>query len=173
MSDKKAKTMDLKGNEYAKVPERLKLFREDCPKGSITTEPMFQPDGTLVFKATIVKDKTDAGSAEATGHALGDTTKEKSFEKLETIAIGRALAVLGYLASGEIASSEEMTEFMEYQHQQREQAINETLENIYASQTLDELKKVFLDSKLFNEKRIVEAKDKRKAELVERINADK
>jgi hypothetical protein len=38
---------------------------------------------------------------------------EKSFEKLETIAVGRALAFAGYLADGEIASMEEMAKYEE------------------------------------------------------------
>ena len=35
----------------------------------------------------------------------------KSFEKLESIAVGRALAFAGFSADGEIASFEEMEEY--------------------------------------------------------------
>ena len=36
--------------------------------------------------------------------------RQKQFEKQETIAVGRALAFAGYLASGDIATAEEMAE---------------------------------------------------------------
>lgn len=159
----RVKTMKLQGNEYAKVADRLKAFREDCPNGQIKTEPKFLDDGMLMFTATVVKDKAKADeSAEATGHALGKNTGQKAFEKLETVAIGRALATLGYLMSGEIASSEEMEEF--YQYQQRK--VEEAVAKLEAAETLDELKKVFMSlGPLMAEKDVLDAKDKRKAEL--------
>ena len=48
----------------------------------------------------------------------------KDFEKLETISVGRALAMLWYLASWEVASSEEMEEFMEYQKTKQEEEMD-------------------------------------------------
>ena len=129
------------GVEYARVPERLKLFREDCPNGLIETKPSIQEDGTLIFTARVLKDKAKPESAEATGHAFGKTTGVKQFEKLETIAIGRALAILGYLASGEIASTEEMEEFHMFKQEQEDSAIDA----LKSSQTLDQLKEVFMD----------------------------
>jgi hypothetical protein len=116
----KAETIDLKGKAYATVPTRIKLFREECPNGLIETTPEFKETDVVVFKARILKDKSNLSSGESTGHSIGKVTGEKSFEKLETIAIGRALAILGYMASGDIASSEEMEEFNEYQAEQME-----------------------------------------------------
>jgi len=46
---KKTKTIDLRGNQYAQVKERLKEFRADCPNGKIETEPQFNQDGSLMF----------------------------------------------------------------------------------------------------------------------------
>lgn len=165
MADRKAKTMDLKGNEYAKVPERLKLFREDCPNGSIKTEPKFLDNGQVLFTAYILKDKSDPNSADATGHAIGDITKDKALERLETISIGRALAVLGYLASGEIASSEEMEDFNAYKKQQREEAISSTIADMSMATTIDEVRRIGRESNLLNEPKVVEAGKKRVAEL--------
>jgi len=119
------KTINLKGNEYATVPQRLKQFREDNPRAKITTSPEFLPDGTIVFLATIVSDKASETSSEATGHSYGPNTGDKSFEKLETVAVGRALSILGYLNNGQVASTEEMFEFEEYKADQYELALKE------------------------------------------------
>lgn len=152
------------GAEYAKVPDRLKLFREDCPNGLIETKPEVREDGTVIFTARVLKDKSKPESGEATGHALGNNKAVKAFEKLETIAVGRALALLGYLASGEVASDEEMQDFFAYQQQKIEEAIT-TLEE---ATNLEELKERFMSlGSLMAEKSIIEAKDKRKAELNE------
>ena len=103
-------TINLKGNDYATVPQRLKQFRQDNPRSIVETKPEFMPDGTVVFSARIVKDKADESSAEATGHSYGKLGESKAFEKLETIATGRALALLGYLNNGQVATTEEMEE---------------------------------------------------------------
>jgi hypothetical protein len=78
-----------------------------------------------MFSAYILKDKSDPNSADATGHSYGKTTDEKAFEKLETVAVGRALALLGYLNNGDIATSEEMEEFNQYKLDQYELALKE------------------------------------------------
>lgn len=135
------------GAEYAKVNARMLEFRKDNPSGKIdtTVEYVTLKDTLYIqFKATIVKDKGDETSAEATGHArLPDDNKQKTFEKCETIAVGRALAFLGYGADGEIASSEEMEEFLADKESKRQEAIDEATERIGNCQTLSELKEVW------------------------------
>ncbi len=121
----KVQTINLKGNEYATVPQRMKQFREDNPRASVDTSPTFQPDGTLVFTAKITKDRSDESSATSTGNSFGKATGDKAFEKLETVAVGRALALLGYLNNGQIATTEEMYEFEQYQQDQLELALDE------------------------------------------------
>ncbi len=170
MSDRKAKTIKLKQgqteSDYARVPERLKEFREDCPRGDIQTKYQFLENGQVAFEAYVLKDKKDPSSGSATGHSLGHSKGQKDFEKLETIAVGRALALLGYLASGEIASSEEMEAFNEYKEDQHNTAVTMAKEAIEDSKTIDELKEVFVGlGALIAEEEIVAAKDKRKAEL--------
>lgn len=138
------KTITLQGKEYAQVVERLKEFRNDNPRGKIETSPTIQPDGQILFKAYILKDKSDENSAEATGHALGQNKGAKAFEKLETIAVGRALAMLGYTSDGEIASGEEMEEFMKFQNEKKQSQIIEWTEKMENTKTLEELGNVWV-----------------------------
>lgn len=110
---KRIETIKVSGCDYAKVSARLAEFRKENPRAKITTRPEPQPDGGMIFYAEIIKDSAKK-SAEATGTAYYPASKmksDKAFEKLETISVGRALSLLGYLNNGEIASSEEMEEF--------------------------------------------------------------
>lgn len=160
--NRRVDTMNLKGNEYAKVPDRLKAFREDCPRGSIKTSHEIMEDGQIVFTAYVVKDKSDPSSADATGHSYGKQGEVKAFEKLETVAVGRALALLGYLISGEIASSEEMDEFYRY----RDEKVQTAIDTIEAMATLDELKAYWTTlGTLMSNEEVIKAKDAKKAEL--------
>ena len=122
----KLATISYQGKDYATVPVRLKEFREKNPRAEVTTEPSFQEDGSVVFQARIVQDRADEYSAIATGtarYSADEIKKAKAFEKLETISIGRALAVLGYLNNGEVATTEEMAEFEQYKQNKVEDAI--------------------------------------------------
>lgn len=190
MAERKAATMSLSGNSYAKVAERLKLFRTDWPNSKTETDHTYNEDGSVEFKAWVWKDKntlfdlikggvTDKETLRATADADGDAkgevgVKAKDFEKLQTIATGRALANLGYLASGEIASFEEMDEFNRYKEEQQAEAIKDAIQSFDNAKTLDELRDAFIASKLMNVPEVVAAKDRRKAELSapEAPNAD-
>lgn len=169
MANVKTSKLGNTGVDYAKVPDRLKQFREENPRASIETKPTFNEDGSVFFSAKIVSDKTDAGSPEATGTAFynkAELNKVKSFEKLETISVGRALALLGYLNNGEVATTEEMDEFNTYKEQKLETAREEIIVQINDCKDLEELKKLFfsLDTMMSDEK-IVTAKDIKKLEL--------
>lgn len=141
----KTKTIDLQGKQYAQVQDRLIAFRTENPNGLIETTPTIQPDGQILFKARILKEKDNPASAEATGHALGTNKGQKAFEKLETIAVGRALALLGYASSGEIASSEEMEEFLEHRKNALEEMLLASSEKLEGCKSLDELKDAWAD----------------------------
>lgn len=141
------KTINLQGKQYAQVKDRLAEFRKDNPRGLIETIPTINPDGSILFKAKIVKDKADATSAEATGHAMGSNKGLKAFEKLETIAVGRALALLGYASDGEIASSEEMEEFEDYKQTKYNEMMQELKEQVDSITTIEELKAFYLEHK--------------------------
>jgi Fe2+ transport system protein FeoA len=134
------KVLDI---DYAKVADRIKIFREENPNGSIETVPTLLDGGQMFFKATIIKDLNDQNSARATGNSMGTVSNDKGFEKQETLAVGRALAFLGYLAGGEIASSEEMEEFHSFQEKKKE-GVNAIVKMLEACKTVDELKEKFL-----------------------------
>lgn len=189
MAARRAATVDIKGGiTYAKVAERLRLFREENPDGKHESAYEVDVDSTYVFTVWLWKDKkglleliragvTDKealrASADANGNAKGAVgSKDKDFEKLESVALGRALANLGYLASGEIASSEEMDEFLSYRAQQKQEAIEAAIQNMDSAHTLDELKVAFVGSGLMQEAAIVAAKDKRKMELTKTVKPE-
>lgn len=156
------KTIKLKDKDYATVPVRIKEFREANPNGLIETKPEMQKDGTYIFTARILKDKANPSSGEATGHSIGQISADKAFEKLETIAIGRALAILGYMASGEIASSEEMEEFNKFKMKKHEQQVAEVIEQMRKAKTLAELQKIFVASLVKTDKDVIATKDEMK-----------
>lgn len=123
------KTTKIAGDkDYALVPDRLKEFRSENPRALVETKPDVQADGSVIFSARILKDKAEASSAEATGtarYSAKEMEKAKAFEKLETVSVGRALALLGYLNNGQVATSEEMVEFEEYKQEQMELIFDE------------------------------------------------
>jgi len=158
----KIKTISLQGKEYAQVKDRMNEFREANPRGLIETIPTLLPDNTIMFKARILKDKADETSAEATGHSMGTNKGLKAFEKLETIAVGRALALLGYGSDGAIASSEEMEEFESFLVEKKLKAVDD----MQKCKTLDELKTFFTSlGNLVTDKDIIKAKDDLKLKL--------
>lgn len=162
-----AKSMKFGDKEYRFVPDRIKQFREENPNGDIDTNSTINPDGSVTFKAVVVKDRNSEGSARGSGTARyteNEMKKPKAFEKLETISIGRALSTIGYLNNGEVASSEEMEEFLEFQNQK----IADAIESLNSAENLEQLKKNFMMlGSLMADKAVIEAKDKKKAELNE------
>jgi hypothetical protein len=164
--NKQLDTMKVSGGDYSKVPVRLKEFRQDNPRALVETKPTINEDGSVIFTAHILKDKADANSAESTGTALYNATemkKPKAFEKLETISVGRALALQGYLNNGEVASTEEMEEFYSY----KQDRIDEAVDKLESCETLDDLKEAFKSlGALAAEKRVLEVKDSMKAKII-------
>lgn len=119
----KLATINLKGNDYALVPTRLKAFREANPRASVISKPTIT-DSQIIFETVIIQDLKDPNSPRANGHSYGKVGDgDKAFEKLETVSIGRALSKMGYLNNGQIASTEEMQEFEEYQEDKFQQAL--------------------------------------------------
>lgn len=181
MSDKSVKTIKLGQAQYAKVADRLKEFRTDFQNSKIETD-YNEADGTVTFRAFIWKDKSShlevlkevkdveiaRGSADSSATARSTKKGEKDFEKLETIAIGRALALLGYLSSGEVASFEEMEEFQKYKDDQRREYIEQQVGLFAEAKTMDELKVIWAATDKSN-LTILQAKDARKAELEAKV----
>ncbi len=105
MTERTTETIEIgKGINYAKVSDRSMEFHKDNEQCAIETTVEFK-DNFALFCAKVTTKK-----GTFTGHSLGKTGQQKAFEKLETIAVGRALAFAGYLASGAIATYEEMAD---------------------------------------------------------------
>ena len=103
-------TLDLAS--YAPVAERITLFYETFPRGRIITELVSRTERDVVFRALVYRDASDTHAA-ATGWAAeregdGEINTVACLENTETSAIGRALANLGFTASRERPSAEEM-----------------------------------------------------------------
>lgn len=181
----KVATTKIKGNvEYAKVADRLQEFRKANPRSKISVKFSYNEVGDLTHRAYIWKDKTDfydllksgvnaqdaIESADAEGSSMMSAQKvkaEKGFEKNETIAIGRALAILGYASSGEIASSEEMEEFEDFKKQKAVEAKEQAISQLAKAKDMKALQEAWIsldkDQKL--DKDIRAKKDEMKEKL--------
>lgn len=106
MTERKVETIAIgKGVSYAKVAARSAEFHRDNEACSIETSCEFK-EGFVLFTAKVTTKK-----GTFTGHSMEKIQgRQKQFEKQETIAVGRALAFAGYLATGEIATYEEMAD---------------------------------------------------------------
>lgn len=174
---------------YAKVIDRLNVFRSDYPRSKILTQSK-TVDGVITFKAFIWKDKDELleilkqgvdkeaiyYTADSEGTAQKEVNKsEKNFEKLETIAVGRALALLGYAVSGEIASTEEMEEFEDYKAQKYQEDVEQAIELLNGAATIDGLRKVFvsIERKIREEPNVIITKNKCKEKLTKKVPVKK
>jgi hypothetical protein len=100
------------GPEYAPVADRIALFYERFPEGRIITQLTMHNEHEIVFQASVYRGETSRVPA-ATGWASerigdGDINTVACLENTETSAIGRALANLGFTASKNRPSAEEM-----------------------------------------------------------------
>ena len=100
----KAGTQDIKGKTYTKVAARVEVFRKHLGLEYGLDSQISSFEGGVLCKVFVTKGEDVIGS----GHAYTTgITKEKGLEKLESTAVGRAMASLG-LAGGEYASDAEM-----------------------------------------------------------------
>lgn len=130
---------DFNENNYVKVNERLKAFRDQYPEGSIHTIRGEDKEG-IFFKCLVFRNPNEVelygstGIAAATGHAyLPDYAREeeqKVEEYAETVSIGRALACLGYSVDKSIASAEEMEQYNRLHGEQEEDYDDEEDEEV-------------------------------------------
>lgn len=106
--------MDIKGKQYAVVPERVKAFRMVYPDGSIQTEIYSMGDGIITMKATV-----SDGEGKILGTGFAQEKESSSYinktsfvENCETSAVGRALGMAGFGFDTSIASAEEVANAM-------------------------------------------------------------
>lgn len=180
------KTVKIGGGiDYAKVADRIKIFWEENPNGKIDTEREDISENKVRFIARIWRDSkvildlatvgTDINIVKLTANATAsaDAAKkgDKENEKLETVAVGRALAMLGYLASGEVASREEMEQFEAYKANLFQDEIDKVVNGMKKAKTIDELRKLYvsLSAELRTNQEILNLKDELKKKLTEKL----
>lgn len=105
-------TASFDPDRYAPVAERIRLFYREYPRGRITTHLISRTVRETTFLACVYRAHNDTRPA-ATGWAAeregdGDVNLVACLENTETSAIGRALANLGFTASTQRPSAEEM-----------------------------------------------------------------
>lgn len=107
--NKEIKTTDIKGKDYAEVPQRVTAFRKLYPQGTITTEILSIEDGICVMKATVSNNGEILGEGTAYEKENGSFINKTSYiENCETSAVGRALGFAGFGVDVSIASAEEV-----------------------------------------------------------------
>ena len=117
-ANKKINTTDIKGKDYAEVPQRIRAFRMCYPMGFISTEMLSNENGVCVFKSTVgFYDDNGEPQILGTGTAYekeGSTfiNKTSYIENCETSAVGRALGMAGFGIDTSIASAEEVQNAM-------------------------------------------------------------
>ena len=104
------KTIDVKGKDYAEVPQRIKAFRSVCPNGAIVTELLSCENGVCIFKASVYDEK-QVLIGTGTAYEREDSSfinKTSYIENCETSAVGRALGMCGFGIDVSVASAEEV-----------------------------------------------------------------
>ena len=178
----KANTIKLQGKDYAQVAERIRLFRSENPNGKIITKRITSEEGNdtkeMTYRTYIWKDRenyipNDLYSCDASAEASLVIKDKKDKEKLETISVGRALAILGYLASGEVASSEEMEDFYRERDEKAKQEAAEykekVIDDLRACGDLETLRSTFAKSRLINDADVIKVKDEMKEKLTPKV----
>ena len=118
--------IDLKGKDYAMVPERVTAFRKLFPEGFIKTEIISHDGTTVVMQA--VAGYYENGAPVILGSGLAQETKgygmvnkTSYIENCETSAVGRALGMIGLgINGGGICSAEELANAVTAQKQMKE-----------------------------------------------------
>ena len=113
------KTTDIKGKDYAEVPQRIKAFRMLFPLGKIVTNMISNSTGVCVFRAEIYADEnTLLGTGTAYEKENSTFINKTSYiENCETSAVGRALGMCGFGIDTSVASAEEVGNAIEQQKQ--------------------------------------------------------
>ena len=110
---KELKGINIKGNEYILVKDRVLYFNENYPNGKIETELLSEINSEMVvMKATITPD-VDNPTRIFTGYSQatwgdGYINKTAAMENCETSAVGRALGMMGIGVIDSIASADEI-----------------------------------------------------------------
>ena len=115
--------IDLKGKNYAMVPERVTAFRKLFPEGFINTEIVSHDGNTVLMQAKVGYYENGCPVILGTGFAQevkgrGMVNGTSYIENCETSAVGRALGMIGLgLNGGGICSAEELVNAVKAQEQ--------------------------------------------------------
>lgn len=149
------KTTDVKGKDYAEVPQRINAFRKLYPDGCICTDIISLEDGVCIMKATV---KDGDGRILGTGTAYekeGSTfiNKTSYIENCETSAVGRALGMCGIGIDTSVASAEEVANAIAQQEAEKAGALYEDISKMkIAKIKVDIIKKKCADEGIPEEK---------------------
>ena len=119
--------IDLKGKNYAMVPERVTAFRKLFPEGFINTEIVDHDGTTVLMQAKVGYYENGCPIILGTGFAQevrgrGMVNGTSYIENCETSAVGRALGMIGLgLNGGGICSAEELVNAVTAQRQMKEE----------------------------------------------------
>ncbi len=94
--------------DYVPVHTRVQKAHDQNENIKIITQYELLGNDTVVFRAVVTTVK-----GEFSGTSFGKLTKEKALEKLETVAVGRALAFAWYEIQSGLASKDEMDKFQD------------------------------------------------------------
>ena len=101
--------VNLKDADYSKISSRVKAFCSTYETAQILTEIVKDERDSVIFKAHAVVDGTIKGTVHA--HEVegsNNTNNTSHYEVCENIAVGRALAFIGYSEADSLASYEEI-----------------------------------------------------------------
>ena len=133
---------DIKGKDYAEVPQKVTAFRKLFPMGTITTDILSLENGMVVMKATASVDGVILGEGIAYEKEGSSFINRTSFlENCQTSAVGRALAFIGLMGASEsIASYEEVMNAKKQQKKMDEDALKAELKQILMDTNSDTVK---------------------------------
>ena len=131
IANEQIKTMEIKGNDYALVNQRIKAFRMVYPDGIIDTQMVSNENGICIIKAQVGYYEEDYDGCVirwlGTGYAYEKEdssfiNKTSYIENCETSAVGRALGMAGFGIDVSVASAEEMQNAIQNQQPTQEEA---------------------------------------------------
>lgn len=169
-------TMDVKGNDYATVNQRIKAFRMVYPTGFITTEMISNENGVCIFRASVGYvdnlDRVILGTGTAYEKEGSSFINKFSFiENAETSCVGRALGMAGFGIDTSIASYEEVANAVE--NQKKPDNIDKKKAEVKKTKASAEQKKAAeLKSKVDMIKKYVASSEDKKASYLEYIKAN-
>lgn len=131
-------TTDVKGKEYAEVPQRVKAFRSVYPQGTISTEIVSVENGLCIIHATVASDGVILGEGTAYEKEGSSFINRTSYiENCETSAVGRALGFAGFGIDVSIASYEEVMNAKKQQKKMDEDDLKAELKALLMSTDSD------------------------------------